>query len=306
MSIKRFSIAAAGLLMTSGIVACSAGERSDAASMASAAPMESTKAAFAAPKAENRVALRAQASAAPQPQLAALVAQRSIIRKAELSLRVEAVEKAEKEIDSAVNAMGGYVDSAQSADLASTKPTIDLTLRVPVGRFDDALAKFESLGVRLSKTVNSEDVTGQLVDLDARLRTLSAQEETYRGLLRRSEGLQSVITLQDKLTEVRSEIESMAAQRKTLGALAALSTITVHLEQSSVPVQAPTDPGWMAQVWGDSTTTLGSFARIAATILIWLAVFCPIWIPIALVARRALKQYAKQSEGRPAPPPYLH
>lgn len=304
MSIRRSLIVAAGLLMTCGLGACGAGERGDeAASTAASAPMESAKAVLASRAASGAAADKAEA---PKPELTSLVAQRSIIRKAQISIRVDQVEKAEKQVDSAIVGMGGYVDSAQSADLASEHPTIDLTLRVPVAQFDNALAKFEALGVRLSKTVSSEDVTGQLVDLDARLRTMSAQEETYRGLLRRATALQSVIALQDKLTQVRSEIESMAAQRKNLGGLAALSTIEVHLEQSAIPIRPSADPGWLAQVWGESTSSLSGLARMLATALIWLAVFCPIWLPLVLLGRRAYRQYtAQRAAPQPVPPPYL-
>lgn len=244
-------------------------------------------------------------SAAVQPRTVSMVTQRSIIRKAELSVRVESVEKAEKAVDKMVNGFGGYVDSAESTDLASDKPSITLTLRVPVGSFDTALDQFEKLGVRLAKTISSEDVTGQLVDLDARLKTLSATEETYRGLLRDTHQLEHVIELQDKLTEVRSQIESMAAQRKALGGLAALSTIALRLEQSAVPAQAPRDPNWLAQTWGESTSRLGEMLRSLASVGIWLAVFSPIWLPLLWLGRKsyvAAKAAAVSTPVPPAPP----
>jgi len=222
----------------------------------------------------------------PQPQLASLLSQRSVIRKAELAVRVDNVEKGEKSVNEIVEKLGGYVDSAQSADLASANPTIDISLRIPVAQFDNTLEKFESLGVRMSKTVSSEDVTGQIVDLDARLKTMQAQEETYRNLLRAARQLDNVITLQDKLTQVRGEIESMAAQRKTLGGLAAFSTISVHLQQSAAPVAPPSDPNWFGQVWGESTTTLGVAGRALTSFLVWLAVFSPFWAPALAIAWR--------------------
>jgi len=227
---------------------------------------------------------------------------RSIIRKAQISIRVNDVEKAEKSLDKSITALGGYVDSANSTDLTGEKPAIDVTARIPVGNFDRALDTFEALGVRLSKTENSEDVTGQIADLDARLKTMSAEEETYRGLLKEAHKLDAVISLTDKLTEVRGNIESMTAQRKAVGSQAALSTVSIHLEREAVAVRRPTDPNWLAQTWGESTTNMGGMVRGVASGAIWLLVYCPLWLPFLLLLRfgiRYLRTPEKVSEQRP-------
>jgi hypothetical protein len=242
--------------------------------------------------AEAPMASRGQAQLASQP----VAMPRQVIRRAEVAVRVPNVEKAEREVNALVQSWQGYVESANSSDLATDRPVLTMAIRVPVDRFDDGIAKLESLGVRLSKVVSSEDVTGQIVDLDARLGTLRAQEETYRGLLKRSSNLENVISLQDKLTEVRGTIESMAAQRKTLGSLAALSNISLRLEQDAVAHAAPKDPNWMAQTWGESTTALSGALRVVVTVGMYLLVFSPLWVPILWLGWRF---------GRPARKPAL-
>lgn len=218
---------------------------------------------------------------------------RQVIRRAEVAVRVPNVEKAEREVNRIVLGWQGYVESANSSDLDTANPVLTMAIRVPVDRFDEGIAKLESLGVRLRKVVSSEDVTGQIVDLDARLSTLRAQEETYRGLLKRSSNLESVISLQDKLTEVRGTIESMSAQRKTLGSLASLSSISLRLEQDAVAHGVSKDPNWMAQTWGESTTALGGAVRVVVTIAMYLAVFSPIWLPIVWFIWRSTRPVRK-------------
>lgn len=214
---------------------------------------------------------------------------RQVVRRAELSVRVKSVEAAEKQVRTAVDAVRGYLDSATSSDLASDNPKMDLTVRIPVESFDDFLAKVESFGVRLSKTVSSEDVTTQLVDLEARGKTLAAQEDTIRAMLRQARSLNTVIELQDKLTEIRTTIESLAAERKALGGLATLSTVKIHFEQGSQPVAPSKDPDWLAQSWGEASSTLGGIGRTAVVAGIWLFTFCPIWIPILWVVHYAYR-----------------
>jgi hypothetical protein len=252
------------------------------------------------------VATRSQpaSASAPRAQLASapvVATRREVIRRAELAVRVPDVEKAEREVNRQVESWQGYVESASSTDLATDRPSLTMALRVPVGRFEECIAKLEGLGVRLSKTVSSEDVTAQIVDFDARLQTLRAQEETYRNLLRRAGNLDNVVTLQDKLTEVRSTIESMAAQRKAMAGLAALSTVSLRLEQDAIPHAPAQDPNWMAQTWGEATTTLSHVVRTLANLGVYLLVFSPFWIPFALLFRKMLRP------SRPAvPPPPVH
>ncbi len=223
---------------------------------------------------------------------AVFVPQREVIREASLDVRVPNVEEAERKVNAIVARLRGYVDSANSTDLASDRPMLIVTLRVPVGAFDRALVEFEALGTRLSKSVKSEDVTAQIVDLDARLKTKSAQEETYRSLLKQARSLDSTLRLQDELEKIRSEVESMAAQRKTIGGLAALSTVELTLGQEAVPHAVPADKNWLGQTWAQATTSFGSAARAVTVVATWLLVFCPFWIPAVLVVRALLRASA--------------
>lgn len=274
-------------LILAALVGCGSGSREDAAAssaVASDAPAAEAKAAAPSSKAQTA---------------SLIVGRREVVRRAEVGIRVEKVEKSQQAVNRIVAEAGGYVESASSTDLSSTKPSFDMTLRVPVDRFEPTIARLEALGTRLSERINSEDVTSQIVDLDARMKTLAAEEETYRGLLRQATRLDNVIQLQDKLTEVRSTIESMAAQRKSLAGLASLSTITLHLEQGAVANQPDADPGWLAQTWGDSTTQLGGAIRAATQVAIWIAVFSPFWAPALLILRWSIR---RQRAVRATPP----
>ena len=195
-----------------------------------------------------------------------------------------------------VQEAGGYVDSAESSDLASATPVLTMSLRVPVAKFDATLDQFEKLGARLSKKVSSEDVTATVVDLAARLKIMRTQEEVYRGMLAKARSNQDLIDVQDKLMNLRGTIESLEAQHKSLSQLAALSSIELTLQQSAEGAAAATnDPNWAREQWGSALSALGSAARVGGTVLIWSVVFSPFWIPVVWYARRSANRH------RPAP-----
>lgn len=217
------------------------------------------------------------------------VPQRSVIRNGSLSVRVPNVEKAEDEVVRLVQSAGGYVDSAESSDLASATPILTMKLRVPAPQFDRVMNGLEGLGMRLSKKVSSEDVTSSLVDMNARLKIMRAQEEVYRRLLAKSGSQSEMMDVQEKLMNLRGMIESLESQHKTLSRLAALSSIELTLQQSAEDAaMATSDPNWAKEAWGSATGAIGNVARIAGSFLIWAAVFSPFWIPVLWFARKSL------------------
>jgi hypothetical protein len=221
---------------------------------------------------------------------------RMVIRTADLRIRVEDIESSEREVQKIVRTAGGYISQTNSNDLSGTRPSLSVSMRVPVERFDAALAELEALGTRLTKTVGSQDVTEQVVDLDARLKTLSANEETLRGILTQTRQLDEVIKLNDKLTEVRATIESLTGQRKSLASAASLSNISLTMERNAVPHAQPSDPNWMAQSWGEATTSFSGTLRTLSTTFIWLAVFSPFWLPIAYFGLRGFRRTQKRKQ----------
>jgi hypothetical protein len=220
-------------------------------------------------------------------QAQSIIQNRMVIRSANLSIRVDNVEAAEKSVSAIIAATGGYVDSATSSDLASDNPVLTIAMRVPVREFDRSISKIEALGVRLTKTISSQDVTEQVVDIDARVRTMKVEEESYRKLLARAGSTAEIIPLQQRLTELRGTIESISAQRQSLSKQAALSNISLTLQQSAVMNKPPQDPNWLAQTWGESTTSFGGILRAVAGVGIWFVVFSPFWAPILYFAMRA-------------------
>ncbi len=167
---------------------------------------------------------------------------------------------------------------------------LNIALRLPVRSFDSSISRFEALGVRLSKKIESEDVTSRIVDLDARLKTLLAQEEVYRGMLKNRTQLEEVFNIQSQLTEVRTQIETIAAERKAQSGLAAMSTVALTLEQSAVANQAPTDPNWLAQTWGEASSGASVAFRIVVVVGAWLLAFSPFWIVGLILAYRTIKR----------------
>ncbi len=214
---------------------------------------------------------------------------RAVVKAGSLSVRVGDPEAAERKVDAYVASKGGFVAKCESTDLVEDHPSIHMELRVPVGEFDAAIRAFEDLGVRLSKKVTGEDVTGEVMDLSARAMIMRAQESAMRNLLAKSNRQSEMDDLRNRLMSLQGDIESLDSRRKAVGGLAALSTFELTLVGESKGLTAVDSKGWARESWNTATTLLGFALRVIGTLAIYLLVFAPIWLPIGLFAWRAVR-----------------
>lgn len=219
-------------------------------------------------------------------QLASYIPQaRSVIRNGRISLAVKELDQAETQLRAVVQRLNGYIEGSDGYDLAADAPTVTVKLRVPADRFDAAFIEIEKLGRRTSKSIFTDDVTEEIVDMDARMKTMLAQEEGYRKMLVGAHTVNDSVILQDRLMKLREEIESIAAQRKSLAGQAEFSLIEVTLDQKANPAAvAASDPEWGSDAWGSAASAMAATCRGLGVVAIWLAVFSPIWALPALAA----------------------
>lgn len=209
---------------------------------------------------------------------AAPVEQR-IIKTGQVTLEVDNVASTLGEVRGLADALGGYVGGSQAGTL---EESATLTLRVPADGFEELLGRLHELeAVKvLGESTTEQDVTREIVDLDARIRNLESSEASYRALLERAERIEDILSVQSRLDEVRGQIEQLRGQLQTVEGQADLSTLTVTLVPRGEPVQAiqaTWDPGAQLQ---SAVAALVGFGQGVLDALIW---FVIVWIPILLL-----------------------
>ncbi len=233
----------------------------------------------------------------PSPKLASQnfspkAVSRSVIRNGSLTVRVADVEAAERKITAWVTESGGFVSTSDSTNLSEPSPTLNMTLRVPVSRFDAAFQTIENMGARMAKKISGEDVTADAVDLDARLGIMRAQEQSFRNSLARMSDQSGAYDMQTRLMDLRGQIESLTSQRKKLADLATLSTLEVTLVGSAKGMAQTEDSGWAREAWNSATSALGAVLQVLGSFLIVAIVFCPVWFPVVFFGWRAVRKSA--------------
>ena len=149
-------------------------------------------------------------------------------------------------VNTIATSAGGYVTSSSTASTGEAKDkrarSGQLTVRVPSDRFQDVRTSLGQLGEVENESVSGADVSGQLVDYDARLRSLQAQEESLRVLVGKATNVGEVLQVQNSLFAVRQQIEQLQAQRLQLDQAASLATIQLSLYEPGALVTFNPEP----------------------------------------------------------------
>lgn len=219
-----------------------------------------------------------RAPAAPAPEFDRPL----MIRTGQLSLIVKDVVSAQEQAIKIVSGLGGMEQNTGSSRTQTGLGTANLTLRVPEARFSEAMRQLKALGEFESENKTGEDVTAQVADVEARLKVLKAEEEQYVTLLRATRKIGEILEVKERLSQVRQEIESLAAQSKALRRQASYSTIELTLrEKPTVDKPAPPE-NWTEDTWTNAKRMLAEFGRFLGQAGIYLLVLSPIWLPIAI------------------------
>jgi uncharacterized membrane protein len=176
----------------------------------------------------------AQQEDAAKPAAPQTTEPRRIIRTAELSLEAASPSDVEARATAVAHSNGGFVLSADTnhAQLegGAEETSVEMVLRVPVAAFDSTLDALRVLGTRVaSEQIRGEDVTEEYVDLEARLHAQRAIEVQYQEILKQAHTIHDVLEVQEKLGDVRTEIERAEGRRRYLEDRTSLATITLHI-----------------------------------------------------------------------------
>jgi hypothetical protein len=200
------------------LAGCSAGESAGSSGSNTAAAAKADAGAKSAP------------GPAAQPAVAAKQVQvpRSLIRTADVEVRVRDVKRATADAQQLVDAAGGQVADEQ-LDLQADHPSASLRLQVPPSRLAATLTRLGQLGEEQSRRLGTEDVTDQVVDLDSRVATQRASVARVRALLDRASSLTDVVRIEAELTRREADLESLQARVRAVSGQVAMSDITLRL-----------------------------------------------------------------------------
>lgn len=195
-----------------------------------------------------------------------------IIRTGSLTLRVQKSEETMERIKTIVATKNGFIASSNLSNDQDVKSAV-MTLRIPSAAYDATVSELKQLAITvLEESSNAEDVTAQYVDLDARLHAARAEETQYLDILKQARTVEDTLRVTEQLANVRTRIEQMTAEQRSLADRTDYSTLTVVLQETA-KVQVPT-PTWnLGEIWRGALKSLIVFLQAAVAVGLTAVIF---------------------------------
>jgi uncharacterized protein YhaN len=102
---------------------------------------------------------------------------------------------------------------------------------MPKDKLDTFLASVSEQTNVVSISENVEDVTLQYVDMESHKKALLTEQERLLELLEKAETVEDIISIEDRLSEVRYQIESMESQLRTYDNKIDYSTVYLSIDE---------------------------------------------------------------------------
>ena len=125
---------------------------------------------------------------------------------------------------------GAYIASESRDDR-----TVSVSIRVPEPKLDVALDSLSELGTVTSRSVSSQDVTEETIDVEARIQSLTAERDQLRALVQRASGLGDIFTIDRELARVQGEIDSLQHRLEHLRNSSALAELNAEFKKRREP-----------------------------------------------------------------------
>ncbi len=303
---KRVFLAIVFLTLALAMISCSSAASPSTANY-STAKLQPAAAPAAPPAPGKALPPTAEDSTGAQALPNVASADRMIVYTVNLRIEVQDSEKAASDIAAIAAQYKGYVSASDMNRDSQNLMRGTITLRIPAESLDAAQKQIEAAGLKvLSRTKNSNDVTDQYSDLNARMTNLQATRDDLRKMLdsvtAKSSRAEDILAVYNQLSAIQGQIEQVKGQMNVLEKTTALATLVVELvPQQDVQIVEP--ESWLPnQTAAQALRSLVQALQGLINLAIWFVLFLlPIlillllpFVVVAWIARMILQRRAKK------------
>jgi hypothetical protein len=214
--------------------------------------------------------------------------EKKLIREGSISFETGNITETKKAINASLAKLGGYIErESESNGSDNERKEYKVFARVPAKNFEAFLNGVSSGADKIdSKNINVRDVTANFIDMTTRLANKKKLEQRYLDILRKSNKVADLLEVEEKLNEIREDIESTQNQLNYLVKDIDYSTLDITFYTKQTVKDTGVTFGYkIKSAFGDGWNILESM--FFGIIELW-----PVWL-ILLVLVYAIKKWRK-------------
>lgn len=183
----------------------------------------------------NSASSGSDTSSAPSDSEIQSNSNRKLIKTVNLSAETKEFDKLISKVTERINSLGGYAESmniqGSSFDSVNERRTAYIVARIPANNLDQFVQSVSEASNITSKNESAEDVTLQYADVEAHKDSLKIEQKRLNELLEQADTLENIIELENRLTEVRYEIESYESRLRMMNNQVQYSTVNLNVSE---------------------------------------------------------------------------
>ncbi len=329
---NRITVVIAALMVSALLAGCGGSASSDSGNYKAAATPETEEAAYDYEDtlydydyaAEESTAAGKSASndaaegSAPNDSEILSNSNRKLIKTVNMSAETREFDKFIANVTDKINTLGGY---AQSMDVSGnsydshSERNAYIVARIPATKLDFFVTDVAETSNITSKSESAEDVTLQYADVEAHKESLKIEQQRLNELLEQADTLENIIELENRLTEVRYEIESYESRLRTMNNQVVYATVNLNVrevkEYTPEPVEEKTFGQRLSEEFLDSCADAWEtiqdfvigFVAFLPTLLVLLIILFVIFIIVFGVVKLIIAIVKKSNKNKPPKAP---
>ena len=161
---------------------------------------------------------------------------RKLIRNVDMDIETEQFDELLSNLEKKVKELGGYIESSGIYSNSYTysdneSRSASMTARIPADKLDAFLGAVSAQSNVTRKNENVDDITLTYVDLESHRNALQEEEKRLLSFMEDAETVEDLITIEDRLTDVRYQLESMESQLRTYDNQVNYSTVNMNIAE---------------------------------------------------------------------------
>ena len=207
---------------------------------------------------------------------------RKLIKTVQLTAETYEFDELIATVEQKVSSLGGYMENASIHTRYDDLKYGDFVIRIPVNKLDKFVTEFAEISNITDKDTSQKDVTLSYVDLESHKAALEAEEKSLLNLLENAASIEDIIALQNRLTDVRYQIESMESQLRTMDNLIEYATIDLYI--SEVETYTPIEePGMGERISTGFKNSIDEVVEGFKNLIVFIVVNSPFFVILAVV-----------------------
>lgn len=235
---------------------------------------------------------------------------RKLVKNVRLEVETKEFDEMMASLEAQVQGMGGYVEAMETYNGSSYSGRISsryasLTIRIPSGRLEEFLLTVSDISNVVRRSDSVEDVTLSYVDMESRRDALRTEQDRLLEFMEQAGTIEDIIAIEQRLSEVRYQLESMESRLRALDNQIEYST--VYLDISEVKELTPAEE---ASVWkriaDGFTKSLRDVGRGAVELFVWflsdipyLVIWAAVIVCAVLAGKRIYRRRRRKKEKKP-------